>query len=122
MRTYWLLTSFSRMVEKSIGFLMTFLYPGTDFKLTGVRKGHASWWRSNSASSTLLNKKHKLRLNTAWDFHLDKSLGSDAEKQPFTGILFQVATINIEMNYGSNPGYLHLKAYRDQWIYLPVSQ
>lgn len=40
--TYWLLTSFSRMVEKSIGFLMTFLYPGTDFKLTGVRKGHAS--------------------------------------------------------------------------------
>lgn len=42
MGTYWLLTSFSRMVEKSIGFLMTFLYPGTDFKLTGVRKGHAS--------------------------------------------------------------------------------
>lgn len=40
--TYWLLTSFSRMVEKSIGFLMTFLYPGTDFRLTGVRKGHAS--------------------------------------------------------------------------------
>lgn len=42
METHWLLTSFSRMVEKSMGFLMTFRYPGTDLRLTGVRKGQAS--------------------------------------------------------------------------------
>lgn len=52
-QTYWLLVSFSLMVEKSMGFLMTFLYPGTALWLTGVRKGQASWWASSSASSTL---------------------------------------------------------------------
>lgn len=57
--THWLLTSFSRMVEKSMGFLMTLRYPGTDLRLTGVRKGQASWWRSSSANR-ILNERKKI--------------------------------------------------------------
>lgn len=56
--THWLLTSFSRIVEKSMGFLMTLRYPGTDLRFTGVRKGQASWWRSSSAKR-ILHKKTK---------------------------------------------------------------
>lgn len=58
-----LLISFSLIVKKSIGFLMTFLYPGTDLSLTGLRKGHASWWASSSANSTL---KGRNKVSLSW--------------------------------------------------------
>lgn len=48
--------SLSLIVEKSMGFLMTLRYPGTDLELTGVRNGPASWWLSSSAKSILITK------------------------------------------------------------------
>lgn len=53
--------SLSLIVEKSMGFLMTLRYPGTDLELTGVRNGPASWWLSSSAKSILINQ-----INDIW--------------------------------------------------------
>lgn len=58
--TYWLLASLSLIVEKSIGFLITLRYPGTDLGSTGLMNGQASRWLSSSANRILMSSKRSV--------------------------------------------------------------